>query len=329
MKYLTLSSLLSFFILTACGIETDMKQQAAQHIARPAFMVERVIPAGAFGLNAWERMHQRGTSATIYIEGDSDIYEYVESFENNPRHRIAPKGFFGKDATHDNPIGLLLATRDQSENVAYLARPCQYVKFPEKKGCHPKYWGTDRFAPEVIESYHKALDEIMARWDITNFHIVGFGGGANIAAVLAAQRADILSLRTVAGDLNPRVMDQITTENPYNIHVSDDAVLAIDYAVTLSKMPQYHFLGAQDKIVTPEAYHSYRQAIGSSDCIHYSVIEDADHINGWVEKWPQLLAVKPQCAVVHNLNDELPPLLDFPGNYHKGKGSMRGNGFSK
>ena len=71
MKYLTLTSLFSLFILTACGLKTDINNQTAHHIAMPAFMVERVIPAGAFGLNAWERMHKRGSTATIYIEGDS------------------------------------------------------------------------------------------------------------------------------------------------------------------------------------------------------------------------------------------------------------------
>jgi len=314
MKYIILSSLLSFFILTACGLQTDLKQQAAKHIARPAFMVERSIPTGSFGLNAWERMHQRHAPATIYIEGDSDGIHIQPAQVQNPRFEPNVRGFFGEDATRMNPVGLHLASRDLSENLAYIARPCQSVKFPEKNGCAPRYWKEDRFAPEILEAYDAALNDIAARYDITKFHIVGFGGGANIAAVLAARRNDILTLRTIAGDLNPRFVDKVN-----NIPVSADAVLAVNYGSTLSKVPQHHFIGAADDIVTPGTYHSYRQAIGLSDCIHYSLIQDADHTNGWVEKWPQLLSVVPQCAKIHDLDGDLPALKDFPGNYHKGK----------
>ena len=309
MKYIILSSLLSFFILGACGFQTDLKQQTAKHIARPAFLVERTIPTGSFELQAWERMHQRGTSATIYIEGDSKAIALTPDTD-----KVNFREFWGVDATRDNPVGLHLASRDLSENLAYLARPCQNVKFPEKHGCDPKYWGEDRFAPEVLEAYDVALNDIAARWNITDFHLVGFGGGANIAGVLAARRSDVSTLRTVAGDLNPRFVD-----NEHSVSVSSNAVLAIDFGATLAKVPQHHFVGAADEIVTPGTYHSYRQAIGLSDCIHYSLIQDADHTNGWVEKWPQLRTVEPQCATIHDLDGDLPDLKDFPGNYHKGK----------
>jgi len=63
----TILSLLCLIPLTACGLDTDVDIQTANQIARPAFMVERTIDADTFGLNAWERMHQRGAPATIYI----------------------------------------------------------------------------------------------------------------------------------------------------------------------------------------------------------------------------------------------------------------------
>ena len=152
MKYIILSSLFSFFILAACGLQTDLKQQAAKHIARPAFMVERSIPTGSFGLNAWERMHQRHAPATIYIEGDSDGIHIQPAQVQNPRFEPNVRGFFGEDATRMNPVGLHLASRDLSENLAYIARPCQSVKFPEKNGCAPRYWKEDRFAPEILDT---------------------------------------------------------------------------------------------------------------------------------------------------------------------------------
>jgi hypothetical protein len=312
MKYLTLLGLFSILTVSACGLKTDINQQTAHHIAMPAFMVERTIAAGPFGLNAWERMHQRGTTATVYIEGDSpssiDMGDEKVNFDK----------VFGSDASVSNPLALQLAARDLSENLAYIGRPCQSVKMPAEKGCNPKYWGMDRFAPEVMNSYHAALDDIAARWDITKFHIVGFGGGANIAAVMAATRNDILSLRTVAGDLNPAY------GGAFNMPLSDNAVLATHYGAELATIPQHHFIGGSDEVITTAHYQSYRQALGGSDCIHYSVIPEVGHMNGWVQIWPQLLGVEPKCAVVHDLDGDLPPLLDFPGNYHKGKGSKGG-----
>ena len=311
MKHLILFSFLSLFTLNACGVETDLKQQTANHIARPAFMVERTIGAGPFGLQAWERMHKRNTTATVYIEGDSPADKLKA--DGSKQINLNP---FGSSTSPDTPVGLLLASRDQAENLVHLSRPCQYMHTPDKKGCNTAYTQAERYAPEVLDSYEAALNDIAARYSITKFHLVGYDGGANIAGVLAARRGDVLTLRTVAGDLNPRFADGVNTAAP----VAPNAVLAIDFGSELAKVAQHHFVGAADEIVTPGTYHSYRQAIGLSDCIHYSLIQDADHVNGWTEKWPQLNAVEPQCATLHNPTSPLPELADFPGNFHKGKG---------
>ena len=155
-----------------------------------------------------------------------------------------------------------------------------------------------------------------ATYDLTGFHLVGYGGGANVAAVLAAKRRDVLSLRTVAGDLNPDFTTGIKGFTP----LATDSVLAVDYGSSLSSVPQHHFIGAADHIISPGAYHSYRQMVGLSDCIHYSLIADADHTKGWVEKWPELLQLTPQCAKVHtDLPTLPPPAQDFPNSdYRKG-----------
>lgn len=310
MKNTILISLLSLFALTACGLETDLKQQSASQIARPAFMVERSISAGMFQLKAWERMHTRDTTATIYIEGDS-----INQIDT--KAGLISSNFPNINSTPDMPLGIYLASRDKSENLAYLARPCQYIKMPEEKGCSSAYWQEKRFTPEVMNAYESALNDIKARYDITGFHIVGYDGGANIAAVLAAKRSDILSLRTVAGNLNP----DFATDHSNHKTLASNSVLAVDYATMLSHVPQHHFIGAADGVITPGVYHSYRQMLGLSDCVSYSLVQDADHSRGWVEKWPELLSIQPQCAVVHN--DNLPELaptpIDFPNSdYTKG-----------
>ncbi len=305
MTKLSLPFLFALIFLGACTIQEDFKQQTANHIARPAFMVERFIPAGNFQLRAWERMHAPNDVATVYIEGDG---------VNQKKIKDGTPQIFSKNPTPSNPVALHLASRDQSANLAYLARPCQFMINPEDKGCAASYSQEQRFSPEVINAYEDALNDIAARYHITAFHIVGYDGGANIAAVLAARRSDILSLRTIAGNLNP----EFAAENNDFAGLASNSILAIDYGSALSNVPQHHFIGAADEIITPGIYHSYRQMVGLSDCIHYSLVQDADHTRGWVEKWPELLKLQPQCATVHQDLPPMPPAGDFPGDYHKG-----------
>jgi len=40
---------------------------------------------------------------------------------------------------------------------------------------------------------------------------------------------------------------------------------------------------------------SYLQKLGSSNCVTYDLIQEAEHSKGWVEKWPELLAKTPTC----------------------------------
>ncbi|HPF78076.1 MAG TPA: hypothetical protein PLF01_02180 [Alphaproteobacteria bacterium] len=306
MKKLSLSLFSALVLVGACTIQTDYRQQTASHIARPAFMVERFIPAGNFQLMAWERMHKPNDVATVYIEGDGF---------NQSKKSDTPVNAPQLEPTPENPVALHLASRDLSKNLAYIARPCQYMMNPESKGCSLAYTKSQRFAPEVMNAYEAALNDIAARYHITGFHLVGYDGGANIAAVLAARRQDVLSLRTVAGNLNP----ELTAENNETTGLASSAVLGIDYGSALSNVPQHHFIGAADDVITPSVYHSYRQMVGLSDCIHYSLVQDADHTRGWVEKWPELLKLQPQCATVHQDLPPLPPVTDdFPGDYNKG-----------
>lgn len=298
MKNSILLSLLSLFVLSACGIETDLKQRTANHIARPAFMVERQVQAGDFTLQAWERMHQRNEVATIYIEGDT-----INQLDTRPT--LMAMNMPRINSSPDMPLGLYLGSRDKATNLGYLARPCQYVKIPKDKGCGTSYWLENRFAPEIIEAYQIALDDMKSRYSLTGFNIVGYDGGANIAAVLAAKRNDILSLRTVAGNLNPDLTNDKTNQKT----LASTSVLAIDYASQLSDIPQHHFIGAADDIITPAVYHSYRQMVGLSDCISYSLIQDADHTKGWVEKWPELLSTPLSCKYDKALAPDEAPVI--------------------
>lgn len=268
MKYL--STLLLALLISACGVQTDLRQQSANQIARPAFMTERFISADDFQLKAWERMHQNGGVATIYIEGDSKT--------------------LGASTPH-TPVALMLAAQDPSKNLGYLGRPCQFIKFPEEKSCDDNYWKEKIYTPEVIAAYETALNDIVDQYDINGIHIVGYDGGANIAAILAARNKNVLSLRTVAGNLNP----SLTYSNHGGTALNSNSLYATDYGIALSDVPQMHFIGTKDTYITPDIYHSYRQTVGLSDCINFELVQGASHIKGWENKWPKLLTLRPYC----------------------------------
>lgn len=263
--------------LAACGTNI-VREQIADRIARPAHMVDRTVIAGQFELTLWERMHKRGEPATIYIEGDG--LNWVSP--NSP----------SLDPTPTLPVALQLATRDKSSNVGYIARPCQYTKSADRMTpCPMKYWTGARYAPEVINAINETLNNMKGLYGITGFNLVGFSGGGAIAAILAAQREDVKSLRTVAGNL-----DHKTHSLHHEVSQLTKSLNAIDYADKLKDMPQRHFVGGQDEVVPAVILHSYLQALGETNCAHHTFIQEAEHDKGWVEKWPDLLKEPMECS---------------------------------
>lgn len=273
---------LAALLLTACtGASNITSEQVSMRVASPAFMVKRQVPAGPFALTAFERMHERFADANVYIEDDG--FE-----EDLPRESGNP--------TPSNPVALHLATKDSAENLVYLARPCQFTGMLDKETeCNAQYWMNNRFSDTVIEAYNDALDEIKARYDIKQFNLIGHGGGGAIATILAAQRGDVISLRTVAANL-----DHITYSHHNEIGLLDGSLNPADYAAKLREMPQVHYVGGQDKIVPPAVLESYLGKLEPSECEYYELVQEAEHSTGWVDKWPELLKRKPACTIIRS-----------------------------
>lgn len=254
----------------------EMRDQLASRIARPAFMVPRVAAAGQFNLTLWERMHSRQAPATVYIEGDGVAWL-------SPRTKSL-------DPTPKNPVALHLAAMDKAENLVWMARPCQFSGWRGKGACPDTYWTGGRTAPEVVSAYHEALDEIKALYDVRGFNLVGYSGGAALAALLAAQRTDVLSLRTVAGNLDYGTFSKI-----HNVSPLKDSLDPLSVAPQIAGVPQRHFIGGQDEVVTPAIFAGWKQASGQTDCVKSVLVEENGHEEGWVEKWPELLALPVSC----------------------------------
>lgn len=270
--------LLSTLALGGCLATTPnyLRKETAQRIAAPAWMIKRDIPADSFTLRAFERIHEQGGVANLYIEGDGSEMTSPREWGNNP--------------TPKYPLALHLASKDNAENVIYLGRPCQYIGLDAPNGCSEDFWKSKRFSNEVIDSYNTALDEISARYNIHGFNLIGYSGGGAVASLLATHRRDILSVRTVAGTLDTNSYTQVN-----KTAVLDGSLNPLDTASNLAFIPQFHFVGGQDAITPPSILHNYLQALPPTRCVRTMLVQEAGHEDGWVEKWPELLKEPVDC----------------------------------
>lgn len=265
--------------LSACAktVTGFWKDEAAQRLAVPANMHKRQIAADPFSITVFERVYAEGKPATIYIEGDGKAWL--------SRHRPS------MNPTPDYPVALHLATRDLGDNVIYVSRPCQYSgALAENTHCAQEYWTDRRFSLEVMESMNTVLDKLRNRYDLRGFHLVGYSGGAAVAAMLAAKRDDVLSLRTVAGNL-----DHVVLNTNHGVSQMPGSLNPADFAGDIAHIPQHHFVGAWDEVVNRNVYDSFRGKMGKSHCARMSLVDEVTHEDGWVNRWPSLLTQPVDC----------------------------------
>ncbi len=277
---------LAVFALSAC---TSIPQQA-----------ERVSTADALAAqHDWQRVSlstglgpmvaylpRLGTSAglatgaplahavTVYIEGDGLAWLDAETPSDDP--------------TPLNPLALRLALAQPGGQAAYLARPCQFVMQASQQMpfcTHPQAWTSHRFAAEVIAANHQALDQIKARLGADRITLVGYSGGGAVAALLAAERHDVLRLITVAGNL-----DHAAWTDLHRISPLSGSLNPADRTEQLEGLPQVHWVGAQDDNVPESVAQGFAQRFRASPRPEVRVVPQATHATGWVTQWGSLYA---------------------------------------
>ena len=113
-------------------------------IKAPADFVYKEIETQNFTLASWQKVTNPAAPYKIYIEGDGYAFNTRGKATQDP----TPRGTLVRE----------LAFGDDSPNIIYLARPCQYVKSPI---CSKRHWTTARFAPEVINAEYEAIKNIV------------------------------------------------------------------------------------------------------------------------------------------------------------------------
>lgn len=251
--------------LSACGLEhNELTQKYARYADRAGFK-PLLLQAGPFYLQAYERIKDPtpATPIRVFIEGDGKAWL--------TRNEASP------DPTPYTPTGLFLASADNSANVAYLARPCQFFMTPN---CTVSMWTSEQYNEENISALNKALDH----WKGHPIELVGYSGGANVALLLAARRSDVINIRTVAGNTDNKAFTayhEVSAPPP-------DSLDAADVITKTALIPQIHFVGEEDRIVPEKLAQAYQAKLPPGNCSKVITILNTDHMNGWPEHWPAM-----------------------------------------
>lgn len=255
----------------AAGCMTVSRQKVADRIGASAGFKKEIVTTDYFALTVYTKMTRKNAPVNIYIEGDG--FAFIS------RSKISP------NPTPKDPVALRLAAADPSENIVYIARPCQYTDHSLNKFCREEYWSAKRFSTEVINSIDQAISYIVDRGQFQEVHLIGFSGGAAVTVLVAAQRNDVSSIRTVSGNL-----DHVAVSRYHNVSLLGGSVNPIDVAPQIKNIPQRHFIGENDKIVPSFISERFLDAMGASKDV-VTIVKGCSHQEGWVKQWRRLLQI--------------------------------------
>ncbi len=230
------------------------------------------MQAGDFLLTAYSLIGDpTDPTLAVYIGGDGAAWPSPTQPPADPTPRV--------------PRTFELAVRDPSPNRVYIARPCQFLDAESLAACSPDYWFMARYAPEVVASIDLMIDGFVRRTKTRQVRLFGYSGGGVIAALVAADRDDVAQIVTVAANL-----DHETWTSFHGISHLRDSLNAADVAVDLARVPQVHFVGANDTNVPALVAEAYLARMPDDAQTEIVVVDGMAHNCCWVDVWPDLLA---------------------------------------
>lgn len=237
-----IKALITLLFLTGCTA-----------IKVPADFVYKEVETRDFILACWQKVTNPAAPYKIYIEGDGYAFNARGKATQNP----TPRGTLARE----------LAFGDNSPNVIYLARPCQYIKSPI---CSKRHWTTARFAPEVINAEYEAIKNIVGNNPVI---LIGFSGGAQVASLVATTKLglNVKKIITIAGNL-----DHLAWTQYHNLPPLNESMNLESYRKQFAKIPQIHYVGSDDKVMPPILA---REFVGKDDLI--IEVDGASHNEGW------------------------------------------------
>lgn len=264
----------ALLMLSACSSATDILRERgdiADGIAQSGGLTRFFVETGQFELTGYRRFSNPAAGeVSIYIEGDGIAFA--------SRNVISP------DPTPRDPVALRLAVQDRRANIAYLARPCQYLPSDRLQRCSPAYWTNARFSPLVVSEMNLAVDAIKKAARADSLRLYGYSGGGVVASILAAQRNDVLFLSTVASPI-----DHASWTRARRFTQLRPALFPIQMAAATADIPQVHFSGTNDEVVPRQFIETYvAQVAAAGGQVQLVDVPGTSHTCCWDRRWPAL-----------------------------------------
>jgi predicted esterase len=260
----------ALLVLSGCATRpVQMSLQDLDNLLVGKGCIVRIVDGEPFSLLTvvQKRPATDGAVLRVYIEGDGLAWRTRRRLSAHP--------------TPVNPLALRLMLADPFADKLYMARPCQFV---QNEACDARFWSSDRYGVEVVAATNEALEKAKREKGYKHIELVGYSGGATVALLVAAQRTDVISVRTVCGNLDPAAFSRLHRVSPLT-----GSLNPVDFSSSLQKIPQIHFVGEKDKRIPEEIFNSYRKFFSDTGAMELHRVPDADHHHGWIEQWPQLV----------------------------------------
>lgn len=263
-----LYSLVAIFLCSCSNV--SQRIELGEQLRAKAGLQKRTYQTRLFTIVSFQKREEKNTLVTFYIEGDGRAWINRRRVSENP--------------TPTDPVALKLAIADKSGNVVYLARPCQFLELENEDHCQPEYWTARRASREVVDSMNDVITRVKQEYEADQIRLVGYSGGATVAAIIATLRDDVIDLRSVAGNL-----DISSFTDHHELTPLHGSINPASLAKQLVHIPQKHYYSLDDAIVVPVVIESYLSKLKTFDndlrCVNSQAITGVGHTSGWDTFW--------------------------------------------
>lgn len=262
----TLSLLL--LCLAGCTSLSPLERtHAAQKLAAQAGWQTEAIASGRFRLMSMHPAPKPVETLAVFIEGDG--MAWIDTYTPSP------------DPTPRTPIALQLALAEPLRTAAYLGRPCQYDPDGTAQRCRSADWTNARFSAEIVGAMNAGVTQLKQQFNAQKLVLIGYSGGATIAALLATRRDDVAQLITVAGLLDHAAWTQQMRVSPLN-----GSLNPADEWDKLKQIPQLHYIGGQDRQTGKAGMGTLLNHAPAT--VRVVNMPDFAHTCCWAEAWPRM-----------------------------------------
>lgn len=199
----------------------------------------------------------------VYLEGDGAAWW---------GRRLPPV-----DPTPSTSVALPLALGDRHALVAYLARPCQFLRAADRPDCPSRWWTSERWGGEVVSLTTQALDHLRQASGARELVLVGHSGGGTLALLVALQRPDVRCVVTLASPLDLQVWSEEQGMTPLS-----GSLNPADLPEMSGRFQERHLLGEADRVVPPSSLGRYGMRLRPEQVLR---VPQQGHSQGWVQRW--------------------------------------------